>query len=47
MNELKKEVKLLDSWINEIEHGGWSSQNLDAMKKRRNELKAFLYDINN
>lgn len=45
--EIRKEVNLLDSWIRNVETGGWSTQNLEAMKKRRNELKAVLYDVDN
>ena len=46
VSELEKDVRLLESWIKNTEHGGWSTQNLSSMKDRLNELKAFLYDFN-
>jgi hypothetical protein len=43
--ELEKDLGLLNSWISNTEGGGWSTQNLDSMKKRRDEIKTILYDI--
>ena len=45
--EIQKEIHCLDTWISSIENGGWSTQNLESMKKRRIELKAVLYDYQN
>ena len=47
VNELEKEVRLLESWIKTTKNGGWSTQNLEGMKKRVLELKGILYDIHN
>ena len=43
--ELRKDLSLLNKWISTTETGGWSTQNLDDMKKRRDEIKAVLFDI--
>ena len=43
--ELRKDLSLLNKWIANTETGGWTTQNLNDMKKRRTELKALLYDI--
>jgi hypothetical protein len=45
--ELKKEVKLLESWNKITKTGGWSTHLVEPMTKRINELKALLYDITN
>ena len=47
IQELRKEVNLLESWTRTTRTGGWSTQNLDAMEKRIGELKAILYDYDN
>ena len=43
--ELRKDLSLLNKWISNTEHGGWSTQNLEDMKKRRDEIKAVLFDV--
>jgi hypothetical protein len=43
--ELRKDLSLLNQWISNTEIGGWSTQNLEDMKKRRDEIKAILFDI--
>jgi hypothetical protein len=43
--ELRKDLSLLNQWITNTEGGGWSTQNLDSMKKRRDEIKTVLFDI--
>ena len=43
--ELRKDLSLLNKWIANTEAGGWSTQNLDDMKKRRDEIKAVLFNI--
>jgi uncharacterized protein (DUF2141 family) len=43
--ELRKDLSLLNKWIANTEAGGWSTQNLDDMKKRRDEIKAVLFDV--
>jgi hypothetical protein len=43
--ELRKDLSLLNKWIANTETGGWSTQNLDDMKKRRDEIKAVLFDV--
>jgi hypothetical protein len=43
--ELRKDLSLLNKWIANTEGGGWSTQNLDDMKKRRDEIKTVLFDI--
>ena len=45
ITELRKDLSLLNKWIANTEYGGWSTQNLDDMKKRRDEIKAVLFDI--
>lgn len=45
VEQIAKEIKYLDNWINETKTGGWSTQNLEQMKKRTKDLKAFLYDL--
>lgn len=47
LDEIKKEIGLLESWIKTTETGGWSTQNLQSMKKRVAELKAIVYDYEN
>lgn len=42
--EIQKEINLLDQWIKTTERGGWSTHNLESMKKRQNELKVVLFD---
>ena len=44
---LRKDLSLLNQWISETENGGWSTQNLQSMKQRRDELKILLYDVTN
>ena len=43
--ELRKDLSYLNKWISNTERGGWSTQNLEDMKKRRDEIKAVLYDV--
>lgn len=43
--ELRKDLSLLNKWITNVETGGWSTQNLEDMKKRRDEIKAVLFDV--
>ena len=43
--ELRKDLSLLNQWISNTEIGGWSTQNLKDMKKRRDEIKAVLFDV--
>ena len=43
--ELRKDLSLLNKWIANTEGGGWSTQNLEDMKKRRDEIKAVLFDV--
>ena len=43
--ELRKDLSLLNQWISNTEIGGWSTQNLEDMKKRRDEIKAVLFDV--
>ena len=43
--ELQKDLSLLNQWISNTETGGWSTQNLEDMKKRRDEIKAVLFDV--
>ena len=43
--ELRKDLSLLNKWISITETGGWSTQNLKDMKKRRDEIKAVLFDV--
>ena len=43
--ELRKDLSLLNQWISNTETGGWSTQNLEDMKKRRDEIKAVLFDV--
>lgn len=42
--ELEEEVRILDKWIEEIRTGGWSTVHLSAMERRRDKIKATLYD---
>jgi len=42
IDELKKEVQLLESWIATTETGCWSTHLQEPMKKRVLELKALL-----
>lgn len=46
IQEIKKEIALLEVWANESLSGGWSTHQVDAQKRRANELKALLYDLN-
>jgi hypothetical protein len=39
-----EEIDFLQEMIDEIEHGGWSSQGLDRLKIRVIYLKSKLYD---
>ena len=43
--ELRKDLSLLNQWISNTETGGWSTQNLEDMKKRRDEIKAVLFAV--
>jgi hypothetical protein len=43
--ELRKDLSLLNQWIANTEGGSWSTNNLESMKKRRDEIKAVLFDI--
>ena len=43
--ELRKDLSLLNKWIANTEGGDWSTQNLEDMKKRRDEIKAVLFDV--
>ena len=43
--ELRKDLSLLNQWISITENGGWSTQNLEDMKKRRDEIKAVLFAV--
>jgi hypothetical protein len=43
--ELRKDLSLLNQWISNTETGGWSTQNLQSMKQRRDEIKAVLFDV--
>jgi hypothetical protein len=43
--ELRKDLSYLNKWIANTEAGGWSTQNLEDMKKRRDEIKAVLFDV--
>ena len=43
--ELRKDLSLLNQWISNTEIGGWSTQNLEDMKKRRDEIKGVLFDV--
>ena len=43
--ELRKDLSYLNQWISSTETGGWSTQNLESMKKRRDEIKAVLFDV--
>ena len=45
VEQIAKEIRYLDNWINETKTGGWSTQNLEQMKKRSKDLKVFLYDL--
>lgn len=42
---LRTDLSLLNQWISSIEGGGWSTVNLESMKKRRDEIKALLFDV--
>lgn len=39
---LEETAREIDKWIVETEHGGWSTQNLDAMKQRSLKLWALI-----
>jgi hypothetical protein len=43
--ELRKDLSYLNKWIISTEDGGWSTNNLEDMKKRRDEIKAVLFDV--
>ena len=43
--ELRKDLSYLTKWIANTEAGGWSTENLEDMKKRRDEIKTVLFDI--
>ncbi len=47
INELKKEINLLESWVKSTEGGGWSTHLVEPMKKRVSELKGIVYDYEN
>lgn len=43
--EIKKEIALLESWINTTNNGEWSTHLNEPMKKRVAELKCLIYDL--
>lgn len=45
IQEIRKEIELLERWANESKNGGWSTHQVDAQLKRAQELKSLLYDI--
>lgn len=45
VEQIEKEIKILDGWVNETKTGGWSTQNLEQMQKQSKDLKNFLYDL--
>lgn len=47
VEEIKKEIKLLESWIKTSNSGGWSTYLNEPMQKRVTELKSLIYDYEN
>jgi len=47
INEIKKEITLLESWIDISITGGWSTHLNKPMQEKVKELKCLIYDINN
>lgn len=45
IEEIKKEIELLESWAKESRSGGWSTHQVKPQLDRAQELKALLYDI--
>lgn len=46
IQEIKKEISILERWANESLSGGWSTHQVKAQQQRALELKALLYDLN-
>jgi len=47
IEEIKKEIELLEKWANQSIKGGWSTHQVEPQRNRANELKALLYDLKN
>lgn len=43
--EIKKEIELLESWIDMSTRGGWSTHLNAPMRARMLELKEIVYDL--
>lgn len=45
IQEIKKEIELLERWAYESKYGGWSTHQVKPQLDRAAELKQLIYDL--